>query len=53
MQQKSHGLADLVFTEGVAKIHLSFYNRVPTSSGNHGKPGKLLKKFHAWKKHGI
>ena len=23
--------------------------RVPTSSGNHGKPGKSLKKFHAWK----
>ena len=23
--------------------------RVPTSSGNHGKP----KKFHAWKNHGI
>ena len=28
-------------------------NRVPTSSGNHGKPGKSLKKFHAWKNHGI
>ena len=27
--------------------------RVPTSSGNHGKPGKSLKKFHAWKNHGI
>ena len=28
-------------------------HRVPTSSGNHGKPGKSLKKFHAWKNHGI
>ena len=27
--------------------------RVPTSSGNHGKPGKSLKKFHAWKILGI
>ena len=27
--------------------------RVPTSTGNHGKPGKSLKKFHAWKNHGI
>ena len=27
--------------------------RVPTSSGNHGKPGKSQKKFHAWKSHGI
>ena len=27
--------------------------RVPTSSGNHGKPGKSRKKFHAWKNHGI
>ena len=26
---------------------------VPTSSGNHGKPGKSLKKFHAWKNHEI
>ena len=27
--------------------------RVPTSSGNHGKPGKSpKKKFHAWKNHG-
>ena len=25
-------------------------NRVPTSSGNHGKPWKSLKKIHAWKK---
>ena len=25
MQQKSHWLADLAITEGVAKIHLSFY----------------------------
>ena len=31
----------------------SFISRVPTSSGNHGKPGKLQKKFHAWKNHGI
>ena len=30
-----------------------FHDRVPTSSGNHGKPDKLLKKFHAWKNHGI
>ena len=30
------------------------YIRVTTSSGNHGKPLKLLKKkFHAWKNHGI
>ena len=29
------------------------HTRVPTSSGNHGKPGKSLKKFHAWKNHGI
>ena len=27
--------------------------RVPTSSGNHGKPGKSLRMFHAWKNHGI
>ena len=28
--------------------------RVPTNTGNHGKPGKLpQKKFHAWKNHGI
>ena len=27
--------------------------RVPTSSGNHGKPGKSLKKFHVWKNHGF
>ena len=27
--------------------------KVPTSSGNHGKPGKSLKKFHAFKNHGI
>ena len=23
--------------------------RIPTSSGNHAKPGKFQKKFHAWK----
>ena len=27
--------------------------RVPTSSGNNGKPEKSLKKFNAWKNHGI
>ena len=27
--------------------------RVPTSSGNHGKPRKSLKKIHAWKNNGI
>ena len=27
--------------------------RVPTSSGNHGKPGKSRKKIHVWKNHGI
>ena len=32
-------------------IYLKY--RVTTSSGNHGKPGKSLKKFHAWKNHGI
>ena len=26
------------------------YHRVPTSSGNHGKPGKSPKNFHVWKK---
>ena len=28
-------------------------DRVPMSSGNHGKPGKLQKKLHAWKNHGV
>ena len=28
-------------------------HRVPTSSENHGKPGKSLKKCHVWKNHGI
>ena len=28
-------------------------DRVPTSSGIHGKPGKSPIKFHAWKNHGI
>ena len=27
--------------------------RVPTSSGNQGKPEKSRKKFHAWKNQGI
>ena len=27
--------------------------RDPPSSGNHGKPGKSLNKFHAWKNQGI
>ena len=27
--------------------------RAPTSSGNHGKPGKSRKKVYAWKNHGI
>ena len=37
-------------------FELGSCNRVPTSSENHGKPGKSLKKFHAadaWKNHGI
>ena len=36
-----------------AKIHDVIDYRVPTSSGNHGKSGESLNKFHAWKNHGI
>ena len=35
------------------RAYSQFYYRVPKSSGNHGKPGKSPKKFHAWKNHGI
>ena len=31
---------------------ISLY-RVPTSSGNHGKPANLEKKFHTWKNQGV
>ena len=34
-------------------VDVSYICRVPTSTGNHGKPGKSQKKFHAWKNHGI
>ena len=40
--------------EEVSDAHAMALDRVPTSSGNHGKPGKSLKKkFHAWKNYGI
>ena len=45
-----------VFTLQRHIVELKFYDdiRVSTSSRNHGKHGKSLKKkFHAWKNHGI
>ena len=42
-----------VCTEQLRHNHRTWspLGRVSTSSGNHGKPGKSLKKFHAWKNH--
>ena len=40
-------------TEGFVQDGKDLLYRVPTSSGNHGKPGKLQKKFHALKNHGV
>ena len=42
-----------IFKQKVSYLGYLLKNRVPTSSGNHGKPGKSQKKFHAWKNHGI
>ena len=42
-----------VITWGYAPPPPVHKSRVPARSGNHGKPGKSQKRFHAWKNHGI